>query len=124
MTEKEKFVEELRCLADFYAGAPDDLPRPFIQNHALVTRKELSNVIRICSKLTKEEYAGHILLRKSLIFGSMVFQIGQSEVCERKVVGQKWVEPVPAREGHFVDQVEWECKPILKSVEKEETDNG
>ncbi|KKK73444.1 hypothetical protein LCGC14_2893770 [marine sediment metagenome] len=120
MSEKEKFVEQLRELADFYAKAPDDLPRPFINLDRYVEKSELPIVLASCKPLTKSVWGGSIKLTKTLDFGSVSFLIAQGEVCERKVVGQSWIDPEPARKGFFQDQVEWECKPILKGIDEED----
>ncbi len=119
MSEKEKYIEELRALADFYERAPDDLPRPYISTQQYVEKKDLPTILKHCKSLEKSVYGGSVKLTKTLIFGSVSFLIAQQEVCERKVIGQTWV-PEYKTDGHFVDQVEWECKPILKSLERKE----
>ena len=119
MTEKEKYVEQLRELADFYAGAPDNLPRPPINELVYVEKSDIPFIIKSCRKLRKSSSGGYLSLLKSLDFSTLNFRIAQAEVCERKVVGQKWV-PEFKQEGHFTDQVEWECKPVLKGIEEED----
>lgn len=119
MSEKEKYVEQLRELADFFAGAPDDLPRPFINLDRYIEKNELPVVLASCKPLAKSVWGGSVKLTKTLDFGSISFLIAQGEVCERKVVGQKYV-PEYKQEAHFEDQVEWECKPILKGIEEGE----
>ena len=123
MTEREKFVEQLRELADFYARAPDDLPRPAINTLVYVGKDDIPIIIRTCRKLKKTSFNGYLSLNKSLDFSVLNFKIAQGEVCERKVVGQKWV-PESKQEGHFQEQVEWECKPILKGIGEEAEDKG
>ena len=115
MTEREKYVEQLRELADFYAGVPDDLPRPFINLDRYVEKEELHIIVASCKPLTKSVWGGSIKLTKTLDFGSVSFLIAQGEVCERKVVGREWI-PEYKQEAHFQDQVEWECKPILSKI--------
>ena len=115
MTEKEKYVASLREIADFYEGASDELPRPIINEVAYIDKADIPTIIKDCHKLEKTSSNGYISLIKSLDFGKLNFRIAQEEVCERKVIGQKWV-PLYIAEAHFVDQVEWECKPILKSI--------
>ena len=119
MSEREKYVEQLRELADFYAGAPDDFPLPLLGFDRYIEKRELPIVLAFCKPLTKSVWGGSIKLTKTLNFGSISFLINQGEVCERKVVGQRWVDPEPAKTGFFVDQVEWECKSILKGIDKE-----
>ncbi len=119
MTEREKYVEQLRELADFYAGAPDDLPRPTVNELVYVQKGDIPIIIKACRKLKKTASAGYLSLLKSLDFSNLNFRIAQEEVCERKVVGKKWI-PEYKQEGHFTDQVEWECKPILKGIEESE----
>ena len=116
MSEKEKYVELLRELADFYAGAPDDLPLPLLGFDRYIEKRELSIVLAYCKPLIKSVWGNSIRLTKTLDFGSISFLINQGEVCERKVVGQQWINPIAASPGRFIDQVEWECGPILKSV--------
>ena len=118
MTEREKYVEQLRELADFYEGAPDNLPRPNVSTLVYVEKGDIPTIIKACRKLTKTSSNGYLSLNKSLDYGSVSFRIAQDEVCERKVVGQKWV-PEFKQAGHFTDQVEWECKPILKGIDGE-----
>ncbi len=119
MTEKEKFVEQLRELADFYEEAPDDFPLPLLGFDRYIEKKELPVVLAFCKPLTKSVWGNSIKLTKTLNFGSISFLINQREVCERKVVGQQWVDPIAASPGRFIDQVEWECKPILKGIDEE-----
>ena len=123
MSEKKKFIEQLRELADFYENAPDNLPRPNVNTLVYVEKDEIPTIIRACRKLTKTSSNGYLSLSKSLDYGSVSFRISQEEVCERKVVGQKWV-PEFKQDGHFQDQVEWECKPILKGIDEEAEDKG
>ena len=123
MSEKEKFIEQLRELADFYESAPDDLPRPNVSTLVYVEKDEIPTIIKACRKLTKTSANGYLSLNKSLDYGSVSFKISQEEICERKVVGQKWV-PECKFEGHFQDQVEWECKPILKGIDEEAEQEG
>ena len=122
MSEKGKFIEQLRELADFYESAPDNLPRPYLTTLVYVEKDDIPIIIRACRKLTKTSSNGYLSLSKSLNYGSVSFRIAQGEVCERKVVGQKWV-PEFKQEGHFQDQVEWECKPVLKGIEEEEAED-
>ena len=117
MTEREKYVEQLRELADFYAGASDDLPRPPINTTVYVQKEDISFIIGACRKLKKTASGGYLSLLKSLDFNVLNFRIAQEEVCERKVVGRKWV-PEYKQDAHFQDQVEWECKPILEGIEE------
>ncbi len=123
MTEREKYVEQLRELADFYAGAPDNLPRPMINTLVYVEKDDIPIIIRACHKLKKTMSVGYLSLLKSLDFNTLNFRIAQGEVCERKVIGQTWV-PEYKQEGHFQDQVEWECKPVLKGIDEEAEDKG
>jgi len=116
MTEKEKYVEQLRELADFYEGVPDDFPLPLLGFDRYIEKRELPVVLAFCKPLTKSVWGNSIKLTKTLDFGSISFLIAQGEVCERKVVGQTWIDPQPAKEGRFEDQVKWECNPILKSI--------
>ena len=123
MTERQKYVEQLRELADFYARAPDNLPRPNVSTLVYVIKEEIPIIIKACRKLTKTASGGYLSLTKALDYGSVSFRIAQAEVCERKVVGQKWV-PEYKQEAHYQDQVEWECKPILKGVDEEAEQKG
>jgi len=118
MTEKEKYVEQLRELADFYESAPDALPRPVFNTLVYVEKDDIPIIIKACRKLKKTASGGYLSLLRSLNFGTLNFRIAQAEVCERKVVGQRWV-PEFKQDGHFQDQVEWECKPILKGIDEE-----
>ena len=121
MTEKEKYVAELRCLADFYEKSSAELPRPVINREVFSLSADIIPVLlRGCGRLEKSASGGYIELTKTLVFGSIIFNLAQEKVCERKVVGQTWVETRPAIPGHHVDQVEWECKPILKGIEESE----
>lgn len=116
MTEKEKYIASLREIADFYEGASDELPRPPINQECFSLSPEIIPVIlKDCKKVEKAASGGYIELRKGLKLVTLVFNFAQDKVCERKVIGQTWV-PEYKTEAHFVDQVEWECKPILKSV--------
>ncbi|KKL65510.1 hypothetical protein LCGC14_2154260 [marine sediment metagenome] len=117
MTEREKYVEQLRELADFYTKAPDNLPRPMVNELVYVEKEDLPIIIRSCHKLEKTASGGYLSLKKSLDFSTLNFRIAQEEVCERKVVGQKWV-PAYHVDAHSIDQVEWECKPVLKGIEE------
>ena len=117
MTEREKYVEQLRELADFYETAPNGLPRPAINTLIYVEKDDIPIIIRACRKLKKTAGNGYLSLLKSLDFSVLNFRIAQGEVCERKVVGRKWV-PEYKQDAHFQDQVEWECKPILKGIEE------
>ncbi|KKL91707.1 hypothetical protein LCGC14_1892000 [marine sediment metagenome] len=119
MTEKEKYVERLRELADFFEVVSDDLPRPNIPEVVYVNKGDIPIIIKDCHKLEKVAANGYISLKKSLDFGTLQFRISQEEVCERKVVGQIWVDTHTAS-GHFIDQVEYKCKPILKGIEDSE----
>ncbi len=123
MTERQKYVEQLHELADFYAGAPDNLPRPNMSTLVYVQKGDIPIIIRACRKLTKTSSNGYLSLNKSLDYGSISFRIAQAEVCERKVIGQTWV-PEYKQEGHFRDQVEWECKPVLKGIDDEAEQKG
>ena len=119
MTEKEKYVASLREIANFYEGASDELPRPVINRECFSLAATIIPVIlKDCKRVEKAAVGGYIELRKALTYGALVFNFAQDKVCERKVVGQTWV-PEYKTEAHFVDQVEWECKPILKSVGEE-----
>ncbi len=117
MTEREKYVEQLRELADFYETAPNGLPRPLINTLVYVRKDDIPIIIRACHKLKKTADVGYLSLLKSLDFNILNFRIAQAEVCERKVVGQKWVPELHV-DAHSIDQVEWECKPILKGIEE------
>lgn len=118
MTEKEKYVATLRELADFYEGSSDELPRPSISKECYGLLPEVIPVIlKDCKRVEKAANGGYIELRKGLKFLTLVFNFSQEKVCERKVVGKIEVAAIPARPAYFTDQVEWECKPILKSVE-------
>ena len=75
MTEKEKFIEELRCLEDFYEAAPDDLPRPFINRDHYVDKDELPVVLAHCKPLKKSIFGNSIKLTKTLVFGELSFFI-------------------------------------------------
>ncbi len=123
MTERQKFVEQLRELADFYATAPDNLPRPPINELVYVEKDDIPIIIRSCRKLSKTASGGYLSLKKSLDFSTLNFRISQEEVCERKVVGKKWI-PEYKQEAHFQDQVQWECKPILKGIDEEAEQKG
>ena len=90
MTEREKYVEQLRELADFYAGAPDNLTRPNVSTVVYVEKDDIPIIIRSCRKLKKTSSNGYLSLSKSLDYGSVSFRISQGEVCERMVVGQKF----------------------------------
>ena len=116
MTEKEKYIERLRELADFFERASDDLPRPSIPEVVYIAKGSIPTIVKNCHKLTKSVANSYLSLVKDLDFGKLYFRIAQEEVCERKVVGQTWVEEYTAP-AHFVDQVEYECKPILKGIE-------
>ena len=116
MNEREKYVEQLRELADFYESVPDNFPLPLLGFNRYIEKGELPLVLDFCKPLTKSVWGNSIKLTKTLDFGSISFLISQSEVCERKVVGQTWIEARPAVEGCFQDQVEWECKPILSKI--------
>jgi len=117
MTEREKYVATLRELADFYEGASDELPRPTINRQCFSLVPEIiPTILKDCRKVEKAASGGYIELRKTLTHGTLIFNFSQEKVCERKVVGKREVAAVPAREAYFVDQVEWECKPLLKSV--------
>ena len=115
MTEKEKYIEHLRELADFYERASDDLPRPLFNEVVYIEKEDIPNIIKSCHKLTKSSSNGYVSLVKDLDFGKINFRIAQAEVCERKVIGQTWI-PEYKQEAHFSDQVEWECKPILSKI--------
>ena len=115
MNEREKYVEQLYELAGFYAGAPNNLPLPLLGFDRYIDKSELPIVLAFCKPLTKSVWGNSIKLTKTLDFGSISFFISQGEVCERKVVGQKFVPEYKVAE-HFVDQVEWECKPVLGSI--------
>ncbi len=115
MSEKEKYIERLRELADFFETASDDLPRPNIPEVVYIAKESIPIIIKDCHKLTKSVSSGYLSLEKDLDYGKIFFRIAQEEVCERKVVGQTWVEEYTAP-AHFVDQVEYECKPILKGI--------
>ena len=123
MTEREKYVEQLRELAEFYEDAPDNLPRPAVLTLVYVEKSDIPTIIKVCHKLTKTSSNGYLSLNKSLDYGLISFRISQEEVCERKVVGQKWI-PEFKQEAHFRDQVEWECKPILKGIDEEAGQEG
>jgi len=73
-------------------------------------------ILKDCKRVEKAASGGYIELRKGLKLVTLVFNFAQDKVCERKVVGKTEIAAVPARPAYFVDQVEWECKPILKSV--------
>ena len=124
MTGREKYVEQLRELADFYAGAPDDLPLPLFGFDRYIEKRELPIVLAYCKPLIKSVLGDSIRLTKTLDFGSISFLINQGEVCERKVVGQQWINPIAASPGRFIDQVEWECGPILKGIDEQAEDKG
>ena len=115
MSEKEKYITRLRELADFFETASDDLPRPTIHEVVYIGKDSIPTIIRNCRKLSKVVQNGYFSLVKDLDHGKLLFRIAQEEVCERKVVGQTWVEEYTAP-AHFVDQVEYECKPILNQV--------
>lgn len=115
MTEKEKYVATLREIADFYEGASDELPRPTINETVYIAKEDIPTIVKDCRKLEKTSSNGYVSLIKSLDFNKLNFRIAQEAVCERKVVGHTWV-PEYKTGAHFVDQVEWECKPILKSI--------
>ena len=119
MTEREKYVERLRELADFFETASDDLPRPNIPEVVYIGKESIPTIIKDCRKLTKSVAHGYLSLVKDLDYGKLFFRIAQEEVCERKVVGQIWVEKYTAP-AHYIDQVEYECKPILKGIEEEQ----
>lgn len=117
MSEKELFVVRLREIANFYETASDELPLMLVTvDTYIVEVKDIPAILRDCGKVTKEASGGYISLKKALPHVTLEFHIAQEKVCERKVVGQRWIEPRPAVAGSFVDQVEWECKPILKAV--------
>ena len=115
MTEKEKYIDHLREVADFYETASDDLPRPLFNGIVYIQKEDIPTIITNCHKLIKSSSNGYVSLVKDLDFGKINFRIAQEEVCERKVVGQKWI-PEYKQEAHFQDQVEWECKPILSKI--------
>jgi hypothetical protein len=117
MTPRELFITKLREIANFYEAASDELPLFLVSSNTYIVEvKDIPTILRDCGKVTKSASGGYISLKKELGHVTLEFQIAQEKVCERKVVGQRWVEPRPAVAGTFVDQVEWECKPILKAV--------
>ena len=124
MTEREKYVAELRCLADFYAMASDELPRPTVNREVFfLAVTAIPEILKNCGRVEKSASGGYVELTKTLVYGKVVFNFSQDKVCERKVIGQTWVETRPVVEGHFTDQVEWECKPILRSIaDRKETE--
>jgi len=124
MTSKEKYVAQLRELADFYEKAGDDLPRtPVPQNIYSVQPTDIPAILRDCGKIDKKKSGGFMELRRELQHNTLIFNISQEKVCERRVVGQRWVAPT-SYAGHFEDQVEWDCKPILSSIPEKEPADG
>jgi len=120
MTSKERFVLQLRELADFYETASEELPRPAVPVNVWgVTVDNLSVIIKDCGRLEKKAVYGVIELRKELPHHTLIFNIAQDKVCERRVVGQRLIAATigtPPQPSHYEDQYEWDCKPILSSV--------
>lgn len=121
MTSKEQYVLQLRELADFYERASEELPRPPINlNVFCIVTKDIPVILEDCGKLEKAISGGFVELRKELTKDStLVFNITQDKVCERRVVGQRWI-PEYSNPAHFEDQVEWDCKPILASIKEKD----
>jgi len=120
MTSKERFVIQLRELADFYEQASEELPRPAIPVNVWgITVADIPRIIRDSGRIEKKAVYGVIELRKDLPHHTLIFNISQDKVCERRTVGQRLVPGsagTPPTAPHYEDQYEWDCKPILSSV--------
>ena len=116
MTHKE-YASYLRKVANFFEEHTEiDIPHDEV---GVFAYDGLANARKIIASLgeCKKEYSAS-LLRISKDFGGrdLKFVLNRSSVCERRVIGKRFVEEVPAYE---VDVVEWECKPLLKAEEEE-----
>ena len=66
--------------------------------------------------ITKEYSDSYYYIKGEFPSGLVVtLMVDRAAVCEKKVVGQEWVEPM---KGHYRDVVEWTCEPIsiLKEI--------
>lgn len=102
-----------------YNYAPEFKDSSYVDAEA--TLRELRRVTQILrnagAKIGKEFTDSSITVKATLKSGlTITVSANRGAVCERKVVGQEWVEPV---KGHYRDIVEWDCQPvsILKSGE-------
>ena len=60
--------------------------------------------------IRKEYNDNYYYIRGEFPSGLVVtLMVDRAAVCEKKVVGQEWVEPM---KGHYRDVVEWTCEPI------------
>ena len=66
--------------------------------------------------IRKEYHDNYYYIKGEFPSGLVVtLMVDRAAVCEKKVVGQEWVEPM---KGHYRDVVEWTCEPIsiLKEI--------
>lgn len=78
------------------------------------TLEELRKITQLMkkmgAKIEKKYQDSNFVLHAELPSGlKLRFIADRGAVCEKKVVGQKWVEPT---QGRFVDVVEYDCNPV------------
>jgi hypothetical protein len=60
--------------------------------------------------IRKEYHDNYYYIKGEFPSGLVVtLMVDRAAVCEKKVVGQEWIEPM---KGHYRDVVEWTCEPI------------
>lgn len=120
MTNEER-KEQLRGMRDllWFLEENNDIELPnFTFVKWVWSKKEVVQAARLMRPVQKSVAHGTFALTREFAPGvSLATKTYQSYVCESKVVGKKWVEEEPAREavaGHFEDEVEYDCNPILE----------
>jgi len=93
------------------------LPKPHVDNSASLRelRKYTQLLKREGAKITKDYRDSAIDIKATFDNGLViVVSADRGVICEKKVVGQEWVEPA---KGYYKEVVEWDCAPvsILKS---------
>ena len=115
-----EYAAALRRIADFYEQH-QDFPLQYLPSIEVFpddTREEVVRIARVLGGYVTKKADGHLLVLVK-DFGGVSLRVlfARSAVCESRVVGVRHVEErvVPA---HDVEEVEWDCGPILGDPEQ------
>lgn len=123
LAARAEYIAGLRALATWLEENPKvEIPFGDFAVYATDTKENAAETLRAMGKAKKIYSNSTFQLQKqfnSQVYISYCFL--RETVCEKRVVGKKWVEDnyVPATfvAAHEEEVVEWDCKPLLKEDE-------
>jgi hypothetical protein len=116
--EREATLRGLEELVDLLRREPGlDLPS-FTFTIWEISREDFRETARLMGKTTKQMDGSYISLRRDFSGGvRLEVTIGKESICERVVVGSRWVPPA---DGYTREEYEWVCRDSIFAVQPDE----